>query len=73
VQRQCGAVQRRHRAVRRQRKNDGDGGGCFGTVLEWFWMLYPNLTNLSFWEHKIHGQNTEKNVCKMKDDVFFII
>jgi len=25
---------------------EGDGGGCFGAVLEWFW------------EHKIHGQNT---------------
>jgi len=36
-----------------------DGGGCFGTVLEWFW------------EHKIHGQNTEKNVWKMKDMNFF--
>ena len=37
----------------------GDNGGCFGTVLEWFW------------EHKIHGQNTEKNVWKMEDDKFF--
>jgi len=24
----------------------GDGGDCFGAVLEWFWVLYPNLTNL---------------------------
>jgi len=38
-----------------------DDGDCFGDVLEWFW------------EHKIHGQNTKKNVWKMKDDEFFFI
>jgi len=39
----------------------GNSGGCFGTVLEWFW------------EHKIHGQNTKKNVWKMEDDEFFLL
>jgi len=32
-----------------------------GLCLEWFW------------EHKIHGQNTEKNVWKMEDDEFSLL
>jgi len=32
------------------RRTAGDGGNYFGAILEWFW------------EHKIHGQNIEKNV-----------
>jgi len=39
-------------------RTTSDDGGCFGTILEWFW------------EHKLHGQNIEKNVWKIKDDEF---
>jgi len=39
----------------------GDGESRFGAVLK------------LFWEHKIHGQNTEKNVWKMEDDEFFLL
>jgi len=49
------------RRRRRHGKNGSDDGSRFGAVLEWFW------------EQKIHGQNTEKNVWKMEDDEFFLL
>ena len=55
----CGGDAGRWR--RRCGKNGGDGGSRFGVVLEWFW------------EHKIHEQNTEKNVWKMEDDEFILL